>query len=238
MKSPVLCPVIHPILSVKELNSWERNKYNRCTLQVKQRQKHTTDEPKVLLCHDFKGGYGQDAVIQGTFQSECVYSLQYWQFIDIFIYFSHNRISIPPLTWTQSAHSNGVQCLGTIICEWDQGTSETMELIYGPSYDLNRRSTFLDFSPFYADILVDIALFYGFDGWFVNIESSLPSSIHSFTLARFLRYLKSQLHSRLPGSILLWYDSLTAAGELKWQDSLNENNKVTTVLTLDILGFL
>lgn len=32
------------------------------------------------------------------------------------------------------------------------------------------------------------------------------------------------MHERVPGSLVLWYDSVTMAGDLDWQNELNESN--------------
>jgi mannosyl-glycoprotein endo-beta-N-acetylglucosaminidase len=39
-----------------------------------------------------------------------------------------------------------------------------------------------------------------------------------------LKYLVKEMHTQLPNSILIFYDSVTNAGELKWQSQLNEKN--------------
>lgn len=41
----------------------------------------------------------------------------------------------------------------------------------------------------------------------------------------FLRYLTSQLHQRVPGGLVLWYDSVVSSGQLRWQDELNAQNR-------------
>lgn len=41
----------------------------------------------------------------------------------------------------------------------------------------------------------------------------------------FLRYLSDQMHERVPGSLVLWYDSVTENGQLNWQNELNQNNR-------------
>lgn len=41
----------------------------------------------------------------------------------------------------------------------------------------------------------------------------------------FLRYLSAQLHQRVPGGLVLWYDSVVSSGQLKWQDELNQLNR-------------
>lgn len=49
--------------------------------------------------------------IQGT-DSEAPYAFYHWQYIDIFNYFTHNLVTIPPAVWTNVAHKHGVIVLG------------------------------------------------------------------------------------------------------------------------------
>lgn len=41
----------------------------------------------------------------------------------------------------------------------------------------------------------------------------------------FLRYLTDQMHERVSGSLVLWYDSVTEDGQLQWQNELNQSNR-------------
>ena len=44
-------------------------------------------------------------------------------------------------------------------------------------------------------------------------------------LYMFLSLLTTGMHEACPGSKVIWYDSVTVTGELKWQNQLNEQNK-------------
>jgi endo-beta-N-acetylglucosaminidase D len=49
--------------------------------------------------------------IQGS-EVQNSYSFYHWQYIDIFVYFSHHTVTIPPVGWTNAAHRHGVCILG------------------------------------------------------------------------------------------------------------------------------
>ncbi|KAJ3129536.1 hypothetical protein HK098_001012 [Nowakowskiella sp. JEL0407] len=69
-----------------------------------------------------------------------------------------------------------------------------------------------------------MACYYKFDGWFFNIEAIVPSPVDARNLVLFLDYMTKEMHRRMPGSYVIWYDSLTINGELRWQNYLNHNN--------------
>jgi mannosyl-glycoprotein endo-beta-N-acetylglucosaminidase len=39
-----------------------------------------------------------------------------------------------------------------------------------------------------------------------------------------LDYFRTKLHEEIPGSSLIWYDSLTSDGNIDWQNQLDEKN--------------
>ncbi|KAJ8963667.1 hypothetical protein NQ314_005458, partial [Rhamnusium bicolor] len=68
------------------------------------------------ICHDYKGGYQADKYLH--YSNEDIlgngYPFYNWAQIDIFVYFSHHLITIPPLCWINAGHNNGVKVLGTM----------------------------------------------------------------------------------------------------------------------------
>lgn len=168
-------------------------------------------------------GYGEDANCQGEFPAASGarrYTFDYWHHVDVFIYFSHARIAIPPPHWIAAACRNGTKILGTFITEWDEGILENERLLQGPLTGLGAsRSNYLD----YADALVRVMLEVGFDGWFFNIESPLaPEKVPR--LLEFLAYLRQRLHQAKSGALLIWYDSVIEDGRIWWQNELNDLN--------------
>ncbi|XP_056871679.1 cytosolic endo-beta-N-acetylglucosaminidase isoform X3 [Takifugu flavidus] len=208
-------PVIFGLQTLEELLSWnEANPFNVAAVPLMPREppldgcKHRT-----LVSHDMMGGYLDDRFIQGTY-AESPYAFYHWQYIDIFNYFTHNMVTIPPAMWTNAAHKHGVLVLGTFITEWEDGSVAC--------------ETFLKDEESYravADKLVQICYFYGFDGWLINIENTL-SEIAVQNTPLFLRYLTDQMHQKVSGSLVLWYDSVTENGRLQWQNELNPSNRV------------
>jgi endo-beta-N-acetylglucosaminidase D len=214
-----------PLSSLAQLELWKpgRDPLNISTISLQPRHKIT--KRKIIHCHDMKGGYQEDRFLQGSDKLN-VYNFRYWQYIDIFIYFSHTRVTIPPVGWTEAAHKNGVLVLGNFITEWSLGESENLRLLDGPNADSSCDNSDIPFDTYYADKLIQIAQYYGFDGWFFNIESKLPNAKYVNKMRDFLLYMTKKTHEVIPGSKVIWYDSVTSNGDLKWQNELNDLNKM------------
>lgn len=210
-------PISCSLRTMEELLSWKRseaNQFNVAVVPLAPREPPLARSPhRTLVSHDMMGGYLDDRFIQGT-NSEAPYAFYHWQYIDIFNYFTHHLVTIPPAVWTNAAHKHGVVVLGTFITEWTDGAAMC--------------EAFLKDEESYravADKLVQISHCYGFDGWLVNIENVL-SGVAVKNTPLFLRYLTDQMHERVSGSLVLWYDSVVQTGELKWQNELNQSNRM------------
>jgi len=58
---------------------------------------------------------------------------------------------------------------------------------------------------FFLKKKVQMALYYNFDGWFINIESPLiGGSLHAQQIITFMNYLTQQMHKHKPDSVVLW----------------------------------
>ncbi|XP_055610935.1 cytosolic endo-beta-N-acetylglucosaminidase isoform X2 [Uranotaenia lowii] len=169
--------------------------------------------PQVLLCHDFKGNYLADRFINGTTGEQWVdYRFYNWAAIDVFCYFSHNFVTIPTLQWLNCAHKNGVRVIGTLIIEG--GNSGLLKDI-------------LQSEEFYrkvADALVQVAKICQFEGWLLNIETTLDGDKIPM-LKDFVAYLTKKSHEQIPDSQIIWYDAITEKGLLNWQNELNAQNQ-------------
>ncbi|XP_046734351.1 uncharacterized protein LOC124404338 isoform X2 [Diprion similis] len=170
------------------------------------------EKPKTLVCHDMKGGYLDDRFIFGS-DAHDSYVFYHWSGVDSFIYFSHHLVTIPPYGWINAAHTHGVKVLGTVITEWKDGERIWKE-IFSSEAEIKR----------FADALVSLATFYKFDGWLVNVENKIDEDDVD-KLIFFVKYLTDNIHAAIEGSEVIWYDSVTMKGELKWQNELNDLNK-------------
>ncbi|XP_054616456.1 cytosolic endo-beta-N-acetylglucosaminidase [Dunckerocampus dactyliophorus] len=209
-------PVSCGLQTLDELLSWnqsEANPFNGAVVPLAEREPALRScSRRTLVSHDMMGGYLDDRFVQGT-AAEAPYAFYHWQYIDIFNYFTHNLVTIPPAVWTSAAHKHGVLVLGTFITEWTDGAATCEAFLKD------------DFYQKVADKLVQMSQYYGFDGWLINIENTL-SEVAVKTTPLFLRYLTDQMHEQIPGSMVLWYDSVIETGQLKWQNELNQSNRV------------
>ncbi|XP_068269253.1 cytosolic endo-beta-N-acetylglucosaminidase isoform X2 [Nyctibius grandis] len=211
-------PISFFLSSLEELLAWQpdsNDAFNVSAVPLAQRQPPLRSRrPRTLVCHDMRGGYLEDRFIQGS-ATRNPYVFYHWRYIDIFVYFSHHTVTIPPVCWTNAAHRNGVPVLGTFITEWTDG-EKLCEAFLGGGEEAYRAV---------GEQLARIAQHYRFDGWLVNVENTLSAAAVG-NLPPFLRHLTAQVHSAVPGGLVIWYDGVVRNGALKWQNELNEENRV------------
>eukprot|EP00249_Psilotum_nudum_P019557 c27315_g1_i2 orf=269-2275(-) len=212
-------PISYPLTSLEELENRSyfssfHFQFNKCSVPLPTLRTPSSHEmrPRLLVCHDMKGGYQDDKWIQGGSNSNA-YSLWHWHLIDVFVYFSHSLVTLPPPCWTNAAHKHGVQVLGTFITEWKEGAAVCECLLSSK-----------EASQMYASRLAELAASLGFDGWLINIENEVEQKQMEI-LKEFVNNLTVSMHSLVPGSLVIWYDSVTKDGNLDWQNCLNGMNK-------------
>jgi endo-beta-N-acetylglucosaminidase D len=124
---------------------------------------HPEAKCKVMVMHDYRGNYldsGYEST-QGAISPRKDYVMEYWQRVEVFNYFTHHRVSIPPPAWINTAHRNGTRILGTFTIEGYKEDDEGRVLETWPGTDRYKL----------AEALVDMAKCYGFDGWLMNFET-------------------------------------------------------------------
>ena len=168
---------------------------------------------RLLLCHDMRGNYLADAYPRG-YRFEHPFQITDWSCIDAFCYFSHNLICLPPTQWIQVCHRHQTQVMGTFLTEWEAGKEICKELFRDK--DNVSKLTML---------LLQLADIYKLDGWLINIENSLDSSVEVPLMKCFLKSLSQDMRKVSPQSRVIWYDTVTVDGRLQWQNKVNRKNK-------------
>ncbi|KAF6265409.1 glycosyl hydrolase family 85-domain-containing protein [Scenedesmus sp. NREL 46B-D3] len=154
------------------------------------------------------GGYLPEEVSLAGAAGCGQFRLWHWDCMDVFVYFSHHMVSIPPKGWVHAAHKHGVKVLGTFITEFGQGRQRCNRLFASRAA-----------AQAVADQLVAVARHYGFEGWLVNIENAL-SGDQVQAMLHFVGYLRARMAATRPQGMVVWYDAVTTAGELRWQNKL------------------
>jgi len=149
--------------------------------------------PKLMVCHDMKGNYLNDRWNNGS-NFENAFQLLHWSYIDVFCYFSHEFITIPPKAWVEACHRNDTPILGTIITEWEDGYNTCNDIFS------STESTIA-----FAEKVVALTKLHCLDGWLVNIENclSVPAG-HVENMIVFLKFLTTAVHQVNPSSTVIW----------------------------------
>jgi endo-beta-N-acetylglucosaminidase D len=165
-----------------------------------------------------------------------LYNFTHWSQIDVLNWFAGTAdltVQIPARPWVDTAHKNGVKVIGSVflgIAQWG-GNPDTVEALL----EQDPQGRFI-----LADKLIQIADYYGFDGWLMNQETDLTAVKDAQNqlvkgkkdpergrdLARRLLAFMQYLTANAPqGMEIHWYDSMLASGEVRWQNQLNAKNQ-------------
>lgn len=155
----------------------------------------------------------------------------YWQYIDKLVYWGGSSgeglIVAPSADVIDAAHRNGVPVLGTIFfpqaghggkIEW---LNDFLQKDAGGNFPI-------------VDKLIEVAEYFGFDGWFLNQETEGGESDpngpltaeHAALMQEFVKAFKAKAGSKLE---IMWYDSATVDGEMDWQNALTEKNQYALI---------
>ena len=119
--------------------------------------------------------------------------------------FEYGTIAIPQAAATNAAHKNGVLSLAEYFTPRVPQISE--EWLYQDE----------DGNYPYAQKLIDIMNYYGFDGYFINQEEYIPSAYVPL-FRDMLKWMCEQ------GAYIQWYDSIGDAGSISYQNKFNDYN--------------
>ncbi|QKW09085.1 hypothetical protein HUT18_24585 [Streptomyces sp. NA04227] len=167
--------------------------------------------------------YDYDNAFFSAYRSNDQYArrlLRFWQYSDLYSSWhgmpvwgspteepEHGLINLPNPAYTDAAHRNGVLSLGGWFWPRSGEFAAYLEQRTDGSFPV-------------ADKLLEIADYFGFDGYFVNQEAAIPKA-DATRLMAFLTYLRTQAPDHFH---MQWYDSLTTSGQLDYQNEFNEAN--------------
>ena len=134
-----------------------------------------------------------------------LYNFTHWQYVDVLTWFA-SPVGIPCRPWVEAAHRNGVKIIGTVFLD-GAGFITLLQKDANGNY-------------IGAQKLVDIANYYGFDGWFFNEESQLTAA----QATELINLLKQLQTIRPAGMEIHWYDSMIPSGLVRYQNTLNATN--------------
>ena len=117
----------------------------------------------------------------------------------------YGTIAIPMAAATNAAHRNGVLSIAEYFLPRNpQYTEEWLRKDENGNFP-------------YADKLIEIMEYYGFDGYFINQEEAIPAE-YVPVLKEIMQYMMDR------GAYIQWYDSITNAGTISYQNIFNSTN--------------
>jgi len=160
---------------------------------------------KVLYCPDWINNWVPELGVHEPFNK---YFITQWQYLDILVWFHGGGVVIPRAPWVNTAHKNGVKVIGTVLFY-----SNTPGLASFLTKDAQGKYPAVP-------ILIQMAQYYGFDGWFFNIEQS-STAANATKMAELMAQYKVDCNNSLE---MIWYDAMTETGNVSYQNALNGKN--------------
>jgi mannosyl-glycoprotein endo-beta-N-acetylglucosaminidase len=122
-------PISYPIKTLQDLQSRTyfdsfHYPFNKSSVPISS-SSLLPNRRRLLVCHDMAGGYLDDKWIQGGTNPNA-YAIWHWHLIDVFVYFSHSLVTIPPPSWINTAHRHGVK----VLCLFMISGSVQVQLIW------------------------------------------------------------------------------------------------------------
>ncbi|QYJ75707.1 endo-beta-N-acetylglucosaminidase [Shewanella sp. FJAT-52076] len=190
-------------------------------------------DAKVLYAPDGMNNFANYLDTQGQFN---LYNFTHWSQIDVLNWFAGTAdlgVQIPARPWVDTAHKNGVKVIGSVflgVAQWG-GSADKVEALL----EQDAQGHFI-----VADKLIQMARYYGFDGWLINQETDLTAvkdadnnlvadksdPVRGRELAgRMLAFVQYLTANAPQGMEIHWYDAMIASGEVRWQNQLNQHNR-------------
>lgn len=221
---------------IDELKNWSPDndpdaRYNRGSIPLRDRWMGPNVNP--LASRDAKvmplamsNARASEAASQGG-DGDFVYAFNNFQYVDTYNFWGGSSgegpIAIPSPEHIDSAHRNGVPATGTIFIPWGDSA-------YGSRFVSEMVEKAPDGSYPAADKLIEIAQYYGFDGYIFNAESG--TGVYGFK--DFLAYIQRKKPDNFTIS---WYNgsgSLSTGSIQSWMQ--DGDTRITDEWWLDMSG--
>lgn len=144
------------------------------------------------------------------------YAFDNWQLLDSYIYWAgtdEGIFAMPSPDIVDAAHHNGVPVYATVGFPWGAGTPEIIAEI-----DMFTQQAEDGTFPV-ADKMIEVAEYYGFDGYFLNQETGGVSKETAERMNEMMRYAKRNSNIRFS-----WYDAQANDGSISYQNAVNSKN--------------
>lgn len=148
------------------------------------------------------------------------YTFSYWQYVDSLVMWggsaSEGIIVTPSADVIDAAHKNGVKVVGCVNFQPDY---------YGGRLEWVREMIKEEPAGVFkgADKLIEVAEYYGFDGWFMHEETQGATSADAQQMQAFMKYFQE---NKPEGMELHWYDSMSKNGSIQYENALTSNNEM------------
>lgn len=147
-------------------------------------------------------------------------TFSYWQYVDLMVYWAGSAgegiITPPSADVIDASHKNGVPILGNVFFPPTAygGQAQWVDQMLVQREDGSFPA---------ADKLLEVAEYYGFDGWFINQETAGGNRETAQKTKQFLKYLQDNKPKNMQ---IMWYDSMVESGAISWQNHLTDRNKM------------
>lgn len=183
--------------------------------QGKQINEQANPEAKIQALSNMNSKAKDHASVGG--EEFKAYAFDYWQYLDSMVFWEG---LVPSADVIDAAHRNGVPIYGTIFYNWSSSIKDQERFAETLKEDSEGSKTF----PI-ARKLVELAKYYGFDGYFINQETTgnLVEPLGP-KLRDFLLYTKEYAKSLNYPIKYSWYDAMTYEYGRYHENALGEYN--------------
>lgn len=158
------------------------------------------------------------------FRTYRLFAPSMWQYTDDMVFWGSSdrdtkTILTPTAHTIDAAHRNGVRIYGKIFYGWN-GSPDNAALQRIRDLLVKDGNTF----PV-ADKLIEAAVYYGFDGWFINQENYQTTATDAQNMRDFIQYFRVKAASVGASHLrFVWYDAMAENGSRSFQNAYTTSN--------------